>query len=323
MSYFHVENLNVSYCSQGSRLLAVQDCSFSLEEGESLGIVGESGSGKSTLALAVLRLLSANSTEVTGRVVLENRELLSMERKEFDQIRWTELATVFQKSMNSFSPVYKIGRQLKNIYRVHFPKEKDEVIRDKILKVLAACNLDERVYDQYPFQLSGGMLQRVCLAMALMHRPKLLILDEFTTALDVVSQQQIIGELKNLQEKYHLTMIVISHDLSVIAKLCQKTAVMYCGYLVEYGDTSSLLSNPDHPYTKALIGAYPKLDAPKGSIQGIPGTLPDMSRLPKGCVFQDRCKYCQEKCRQELPPVETDQNGKTIRCHFWKEGNRS
>ena len=206
MAYLEIQNLSVTYCQGG--IHAVRDCNLQLNRGETLGIVGESGSGKSTLALALLRMFSPKTAEISGNVMLEGREVLNLPQKEFDKIRWQEMAMVFQKSMNSFSPVHRLGRQLENIWRVHEPKAPRKEIREKLLKLFEICNLKPEVYRMYPFELSGGMLQRVSIVMALMHNPGVLVLDEATTALDVLTQQQIMAELKQLQKRFQFSLQV-------------------------------------------------------------------------------------------------------------------
>lgn len=316
MSYLEIKDLSVTYC-QG-QVAAVRNCNLSLNQGETLGIVGESGSGKSTLALALLRMLPSQTAQVTGAVILDGKEVLNLNNKAFDEIRWQKIAMVFQKSMNSFSPVHRLGRQLENIWRVHEPKMPRTEIREKLLKLFESCNLKPEAYQMYPFELSGGMLQRVSIVMALMHNPGVLILDEATTALDVLTQQQIMAELKQLQKQFRFSLLVISHDLSVISKLCDRVAVMYCGRVLEAGDTTEILSTPRHPYTKALIDSYPRLDSTRGTLRGIPGNLPDMSKIIPGCVFADRCPYCSFDCRQAFPKTEIDGNTR-IACHHWRE----
>ena len=316
MAYLEIQNLSVTYRQGGVH--AVRDCNLQLNRGETLGIVGESGSGKSTLALALLRMFSAKTAEISGNVMLEGREVLNLPCKEFDKIRWQDMAMVFQKSMNSFSPVHRLGRQLENIWRVHEPKAPRKEIREKLLKLFEICNLKPEVYRMYPFELSGGMLQRVSIVMALMHNPGVLILDEATTALDVLTQQQIMAELKQLQKRFQFSLLVISHDLSVISKLCDRVAVMYCGRVLETGSTAEVLHQPRHPYTKALIESYPRLDSTRGTLRGIPGSLPDMSKPISGCVFADRCRYCQTDCRCNAPKTETADD-RAIACCHWRE----
>jgi peptide/nickel transport system ATP-binding protein len=263
-------------------------------------------------------MFSPKTAEISGNVILEGREVLNLPRKEFDKIRWQEMAMVFQKSMNSFSPVHRLGRQLENIWRVHEPKAPRKEIREKLIKLFEICNLKPEVYRMYPFELSGGMLQRVSIVMALMHNPGVLILDEATTALDVLTQQQIMAELKQLQKRFQFSLLVISHDLSVISKLCDRVAVMYCGRVLETGLTAEVLHRPRHPYTKALIESYPRLDSTRGTLRGIPGSLPDMSKPISGCVFAERCRYCQVDCRCNVPKTETADD-RAIACFHWRE----
>lgn len=303
MAYLQIEHLSVRYRQGDKFVYAVRDCCLTVERGDSLGIVGESGSGKSTLAMALLRTLPGRTAEVTGRILLDGRDILALPERGVAAARWVELAMVFQKSMSAFSPVHRIGRQLENVYRVHCPEASRREIRRELLKLFAACGLEEGAYTRYPFELSGGMLQRVSIVMALMHRPGLLILDEATTALDVLTQQQIMAELKAIQQIYQFTLVVISHDLSVISKLCEKTAVMYCGSILETGPTRQVLAEPFHPYTRALTAAYPRLGGAWGTLQGIPGTMPDMSVPAAGCVFAGRCGCCQPGCREAAPEL--------------------
>ena len=316
MSYLEIKDLSVTY-RQG-QIAAVRSCGLSINRGDTLGIVGESGSGKSTLALALLRMLPEKTAQVSGSVMLDGREVLNLPLKEFDALRWQEIAMVFQKSMNAFSPVHRLGHQLENIWRVHEPKASRAEIREKLIKLFEICNLKPEVYRMYPFELSGGMLQRVSIVMALMHNPGVLILDEATTALDVLTQQQIMSELKQLQKRFRFALVVISHDLSVISKLCDRVAVMYCGRVLETGNTADVLLQPRHPYTRALIESYPRLDSTRGTLRGIPGSLPDMGKPIPGCVFADRCRYCREDCRCGVPQTE-EVEGRSIACRHWRE----
>ena len=316
MSYLDIKDLSVTY-RQG-KIAAVRSCNLNINRGETLGIVGESGSGKSTLALALLRMLPENTAQIVGSVFLDGQEISGLSAKEFDKIRWQEISMVFQKSMNSFSPVHRLGRQLENIWLVHEPKVPRKEIREKLIKLFEICNLKPEVYRMYPFELSGGMLQRVSIVMALMHNPGVLILDEATTALDVLTQQQIMAELKQLQKRFRFTLLVISHDLSVISKLCDRVAVMYCGHILEIGNTAEVLLQPRHPYTQALIESYPRMDSTRGSLRGIPGNLPDMGKPIPGCVFADRCRYCRDDCRSGVPETEEAHNRRIACCH-WRE----
>ena len=323
MAYLEIKDLSVAYC-QG-QVAAVRNCNLSLNRGETLGIVGESGSGKSTLALALLRMLSSKTAQVTGAVMLDGQIVSNFDNKAFDRIRWKEIAMVFQKSMNSFSPVHRLGRQLENIWLVHEPDKTRSEIKEKLLDLFVRCNLKPEVYRRYPFELYGGMLQRVSIVMALMHNPGVLILDEATTALDVLTQQQIILELKQLQKQFNFTLLVISHDLSVISKLCDRVAVMYCGQIVEMADAETIFTDGQysHPYTEGLMLSIPRLDTPKDKkLEPIRGSVPNPLYLPAGCKFAPRCKYCTEKCQKEEPELAEVRPGHFVRCFFSEKAVR-
>lgn len=234
---------------------AVRNISFKLNTGDTLGIVGESGSGKSSLAMGMLGLLSKDRAVITGKVLFNNHILSEMTVNELNSVRLIELAIVFQKSMSSFSPVHKIRTHVEDIYRVHYPKATRKEIENRFIYLLESMNLSRKVYDSYPHQLSGGMIQRVSIALSLIHQPKLLIMDEATTGLDVITQVQLMDEIADLSRKMHLTRIIITHDLSVVASYCNKIAVMYEGELLETGLVQNVLNNPKHHYTKALLDA--------------------------------------------------------------------
>lgn len=219
-----VENLNVTYVNKSKRVMAVRNASFSINRGDSLGIVGESGSGKSTLAMAILGLLPAQTTQITGKALfLEDKDLFSISEKEMNEIRWKKLAVVFQKAMNSLSPVHRISEMIEDIYCVHEPRATKDEIRQVTFRLLKLVNLPERVYNLYPHEMSGGMLQRVAIAISLLHQPQLLIFDEATTALDVVTQGQILNEIVQMEKELETTRIMITHDMSVVATSCTKS----------------------------------------------------------------------------------------------------
>lgn len=231
-----VQNMNVTYVNKSKRVMAVRNASFSISKGDSLGLVGESGSGKSTLAIALLGLLPKETTEITGKAIfLEDTDLLSISEKEMNELRWKKLAVVFQKAMNSLSPVHRISTVFEDIYRVHEPHATKEEIHAATVRLLKLVNLPERVYHLYPHEMSGGMLQRVAIAMSLLHSPQLLIFDEATTALDVVTQGQILKEIVQMEKELETTRIMITHDMSVVSSSCNKVAVMYAGEIVEFG----------------------------------------------------------------------------------------
>ena len=292
-----VQNMNVTYVNKSKRVMAVRNASFSISKGDSLGLVGESGSGKSTLAIALLGLLPKETTEITGKAIfLEDTDLLSISEKEMNELRWKKLAVVFQKAMNSLSPVHRISTVFEDIYRVHEPHATKEEIHAATVRLLKLVNLPERVYHLYPHEMSGGMLQRVAIAMSLLHSPQLLIFDEATTALDVVTQGQILKEIVQMEKELETTRIMITHDMSVVSSSCNKVAVMYAGEIVEFGYVKNVMVHPQHPYTKALLKSFPALKGEKRKMESIPGFLPDLSKEIPACVFAPRCAYATERC---------------------------
>lgn len=315
MTLLEIKNLNVTYQTRERAIAAVEDVSLRIEEGKPLGVVGESGSGKSTLATAILRMLPAG-TRVEGEIFLKGRELLTMPEAELQKLRWKEMSVVFQKSMNILSPVHKIERQLADMYRVHDPKMPKKEIRKRLEELLSLVNLPERVLRSYPHELSGGQLQRVSIAASLMHNPPFVILDEATTALDVITQGQILKEIQELRDKLKVTWLLITHDISVVSSCCDQIAVMYAGRLMEYGSVEQVICHPAHPYTMGLLGSFPALYGKKENLRGIPGNMPDLSGKPDGCVFAPRCPYAQEACRSGRMNMTETEPGHLTACPF-------
>lgn len=316
MTLLDIQHLNITYKNKEKEVYAVDDVSFEIESGDSLGIVGESGSGKSTLAMGLLRLLPPKSAAVEGRAYFKDRDLISMPEDDFEQLKWKCISIVFQKSMNTLSPIHKIGSQLEDIYRVHEPHATKEQIRSRVFELFKLVNLSERVYTLYPHELSGGMLQRSSIALSLLHNPELIVLDEATTALDVVTQGQILREIKKLEREINMTRIMITHDMSVVANVCDKIAVMYAGRLVEFGRVRDVIASPGHPYTQGLIASYPLLKAPKEELKSIPGALPDLSERYEGCIFAPRCVKAKDVCRMNRPQTVEFAAGHRVACHF-------
>lgn len=316
MSLLQIKNLNVVYKTKGKEIKAVRDFSLNIDSEDVVGIVGESGSGKSTIAMAILRLLPSNVAEIKGEIIFNGVDLLKISEGELRKIKWKEIGFVFQKSMNSLSPVHKIGFQLGDIYKVHEPKAKDKQVKERISELFKLVNLSDRVYHLYPHELSGGMMQRVSIALSLIHYPKLLILDEATTALDVVTQGQILREIMKLEERLNLTRIMITHDVSVVSSTCNKVAVMYAGYLLEFGYVTDVLSSPKHPYTQELLNSYPSLTGERKDLKGIEGFLPDLSMVDKACIFADRCKKSMDICFIDEPRVVSFPNKWSVACHL-------
>ena len=317
MALLELKNVNVRYIMKDKKVHACQHVSLEIEEQDSIGIVGEYGSGKSTLASAVLRLLPHRITQVDGEILYNGKDLLKLTKDEMDALRWTDLSIVFQKSMSALSPVHKVGAQMEDVYRVHFPNADKNEIKQRVYDLFKVVNLSDRVYELYPHELSGGMMQRVSIALSLLHNPRLLVLDEATTALDVVTQSQILREIMSLEQNLNVTRIMITHDVSVVASTCKKIAVMYAGRLMESGETKDVLVNPQHPYTQGLLKSFPSFKGAKNDLRGIPGSLPDLSQDIPGCVFAPRCPFATEKCRTVEPELKTinEKGNWKVACH--------
>lgn len=256
MTILEVKDLNITYKTHDEDVHAVRNLNFKIEKQDAVGIVGESGSGKSTMAMSILQLLPRNAV-IDGNIIYkEEHDLLKMNRKELNKIRWEEISFVFQKSMSSLSPVHRVGDQLNDIYRVHDKKMSKQKVREHIIYVLKTVNLPERVYDLYPHELSGGMMQRVSIALSLVNNPEVIIFDEATTALDVVVQEQVLDMIMDVEEEFNLTRLMITHDISVVASTCNKVIVMKDGEIKEMGAVEDVLLNPQHPYTKELIESF-------------------------------------------------------------------
>jgi peptide/nickel transport system ATP-binding protein len=313
-----VNELSVAYRTAHKRIYAVNSASFSIQKGDSLGIVGESGSGKSTLAMAILRLLPASIVEISGKIDFLGKDLLALDASAMRELRWNHLAVVFQKAMNSLSPVHRIGEQIEDIYRVHRPNAGRKEIQERVHYLFGLVNLGERVLRLYPHELSGGMLQRISIAISLLHDPSLLILDEATTALDVVTQGQILEEIRRMEKELNLTRIMITHDMSVVASSCSKIAVMYAGEFVEMGAVRDVLPNPRHPYTAGLIASFPSLRGEKSELRSIEGVLPDLSQTYDYCIFAPRCPKAHARCLAEKPAMVSSGPGDWVKCNLYQ-----
>lgn len=326
MPLLEVKNLHTYFKTKKGVVKAVNDVSYSLEPGKTIGIVGESGSGKSVSAMSILQLLDANGYIAGGEVLFEGRDLTKLSLNEMYRIRGNAISVIFQEPMTSLNPVFTVDRQLSEPFIIHQGKTKKEA-HELALKMLADVQIPnpEAVIRQYPHQLSGGMRQRVMIAMALACRPKILIADEPTTALDVTIQAQILRLMNELQEEKGTSIIFITHDLGVINEMADDVAVMYCGQVVEKASARTIFSDckMSHPYTEGLMYSIPRLDS-KDKIEPIPGVVPHPLALPKGCKFAPRCKYCTKKCMEEEPELKDMGNGQLIRCFYpEKEVRRS
>ncbi len=320
MSLLAFENASVTY-DDGRPFYAVRGASFDVQEGCPVGIVGESGSGKSTLMHAALRILNPRVARVSGRILLGGVDILTMDDATLQKTRWKQMAVVFQKSMNALSPVHRVGTFMEDVYRVHEPDATRTQAARRVTELLELVSLPARVRRLYPHELSGGMMQRVSIALSLMHNPRLLILDEATTALDVVTQTQILEEMMALEKKLGLTRVMVTHDMSVVASTCQEVAVLYAGKLVEYGPVATALVSPSHPYTKCMLESFPDLRAPEGAkLLSIPGALPDLHTPPAGCIFAARCPEAMEVCREKEPTTSRLGARHFAACHLIGEG---
>ena len=299
-----IQDERLSFFTPAGEVKALNGVSFTMNQGDVLGIVGESGSGKSVTAYSIMGLTAYPGKLVGGKVWFNGHQIDQMTEKEFRKIRGNEVSIIFQDPMTSLNPVYTIGNQIVEVILLHTNKTKKAAWdRAKELLELVGINEPERRLKQYPHELSGGMRQRVMIAMALACEPKLLIADEPTTALDVTIQAQILELMQDLRKKLGMSIIMITHDLGVVASMCEKIAVMYAGHIVEYGTTDEIFYNPQHEYTKGLINSIPKLNATeKERLVPIEGTPVDLLNPPAGCPFAPRCKSCMKVCLREMPP---------------------
>lgn len=320
MALLSVKDLQVVFRTEDGDVTAVNKLNFDLHEGETLGIVGESGSGKSQTAFAVMGLLAKNG-KVNGSVKFNGRELVGLPEKELNKIRASEISMIFQDPMTSLNPYMKVGAQLTEVLMLHKGMGKAEA-RAEAIRMLEAVKIPEakKRIDMYPHEFSGGMRQRVMIAMALLCRPKLLIADEPTTALDVTVQAQIMALLNDLKRDFGTTIIMITHDLGVVAGICDHVLVMYAGRTMEYGGIEQIFYRPTHPYTIGLLGAVPRLDGEEAELPTIAGNPPNLAALPPGCPFQARCNYVTDICRHNEPPLTQQADGSRRACFWQMEG---
>ena len=294
-----VKNLSMHYDTLDGNVDAVKDISFSVKSGESFGLVGESGCGKTSVAMTLLQLQPDNSVITEGSIKLDGKELIGLSENDLRQVRWNSISIVFQGAMNAWNPVIKIGEQIREAMREHYPENSKQENIDKINELFKMVGLDENISDRFPHELSGGMKQRAVIALALSCNPKIIIADEPTTALDVVIQDQILNEIKKVQDLLGLSLIYISHDIAVIAEMTDKIAVMYAGSIVEIGPTKSVFESPKHSYTKALLDSTPSIRGEKKKLQSLDGEPPSLINEIIGCSFSPRCPSPSSSCKNQ------------------------
>jgi oligopeptide/dipeptide ABC transporter ATP-binding protein len=321
-----IRNLAVEFRTDDGIVHAVDDISYDIFPGETLGIVGESGSGKSVSTMSILGLIPQPPGRiVSGTAMFKGKDLLKMKKRELRRVRGDEVAMIFQDPMTSLNPVLKVGYQLGEAIKTHYPKEKNDVVKERVIGLLRLVGVPnpESRYDNYPHEFSGGMRQRAMIAMSIANSPSLLIADEPTTALDVTIQAQVLEVLKRVQEETHAATILITHDLGIVAELCERVIVMYGGKIVEHGDVHTIFQNPRHPYTIGLMDSLPKLTEDEEWLRPIPGQPPSLINRPPGCAFHPRCFLSQGRlpCREQVPALRSIDGGSDHEsaCHFAEE----
>ena len=315
-SILEVKNLIMNYELKGGGMVsAVEDVTFNLPKGHSLGLVGESGCGKTSVALTLIGLAASNARVLGGEVLLDGENLLDLDEEEMRRRRWNDVSMVFQGAMNSWNPVYTVGDQIREAMDLHWdPKPTAGEAREKTEELFNLVGINPDMIDRYPHEFSGGMKQRAVIAMALSCDPKLIIADEPTTALDVIVQEQILEELRNIQHELGMSIIYISHDIAVIAEITDLMGVMYAGKLVELGTTADIFAKPRHPYAWLLLSSTPSITGPRRVLAPLEGEPPNLLEPPAGCRFHPRCPFATDKCALEEPPLIEVEPGHSIAC---------
>lgn len=313
-----LEDLQTYFYTDDGIVKAVDRVTFEINKGETLGVVGESGCGKSVTSLSIMRLIPNPPGKIAGgRILFEGEDLVTKSDAEMRKIRGNEISMIFQEPMTSLNPVFTVGYQIAEAITLHQKLNKKEAL-DQAIEMLRKVGIpspEKRVHE-YPHQLSGGMRQRVMIAMALSCNPKLLIADEPTTALDVTIQAQILELMKELKDEFNTAIMLITHDLGVVAEVCEKVAVMYAGKVVEYADVQTVFGKPQHPYTWGLLRSIPKLDSDTKRLLVIDGVVPNPLHLPTGCSFHPRCRFAKDQCRENEPEIRELQSGHSVRCWY-------
>ena len=318
MDLLDIRNLRTHYLTPFGAVKAIEDVSFKLRKGVALGLAGESGCGKTTIALSIMRILPYPGKVLEGEILFKGTDILKLDESKLRKVRWKGISTVFQGAMASLNPLFKVGRQIADPIMIHEDVKKEEAYA-RAEELLELVGIDKSRANNYPWELSGGMRQRVMVAMGLACNPEVIIADEPTTALDVIVAHQVMELIKDLREKFDLSMMLITHDISVIAQTCDELAVMYAGKLVELSDVDTMFESPLHPYTDALISAFPSIKGEKRQLKSIVGTPPDLINPPPGCKFNPRCPHAQEICRTAEPELKRIGDNHSVACHFWEE----
>ncbi|MBA7513559.1 Oligopeptide transport ATP-binding protein OppD [subsurface metagenome] len=344
MALLEIKNLKTYYEIRAGTVKAVDDVSLSLQKGEVLGLAGESGCGKTTTCLSIMRMIQTPGRIVEGEILYDraqafmdlegprsrlqrlfrrksereiSKNILDLTEEEMQKFRGHHITMIFQGAMNAMNPVHRVGNQILEVIKIHEPETDEDEAWERVINILETVGIDSSRAMDYPHQLSGGMKQRALIAMALISNPDIVIADEPVTALDVIVQSQVLKATKELQKKFNLSMIMITHDLSVIAEVCETLAIMYAGKVVEYGKLRTLFKEPFHPYTKALIDAFPSVTGPKKALIEIKGSPPDLINPPSGCRFHPRCPQVMEICRID-EPINTQTKDGYVACHLYQ-----
>jgi len=318
MAILEVEGLKTYFRTMRGYVRAVDGVSFRVEKGEAMGLAGESGCGKTTTALSVLKILPSNGVIVDGKIIFDKKDITKYSEDEMrEKIRWKGISLIFQGAMNAMNPVQRVGDQIIEAIQLHESDVERKEADQRARRLLEIVGINPTRVDSYPHEFSGGMRQRAMIAMALASNPDIVIADEPGTALDVIVAAQVLKLLKELKEKLNLAMILITHDLSIIAEICEKTAIMYAGRIAEYGDVVAIFKDPLHPYTQGLIGAFPNIkDKQRIRMQSIPGSPPDLLHPPTGCRFHPRCQYAMDICKKEEPKLIEVGKSHSVACHL-------
>ncbi|MDY7075828.1 MAG: ABC transporter ATP-binding protein [Chloroflexota bacterium] len=296
-----IRDLTMHYTTRKGDVWAVDDVSFDVARGKSLGLVGESGCGKTSIAISLLRLLPENARFLNGHIYLDGTDILALDEKEMLKVRWKGISMVFQAAMNALNPVYRVGDQIVEAIQTHFETVSDAEARERVTELFQLVGLDPVLMDRYPHEFSGGMRQRAVIAMALSCEPDIIVADEPTTALDVIVQDRILKQMRAIQKKLDMGMIYISHDIAVIAEVSDRIGVMYAGSMAELADAVDVFERPLHPYTFALMSAFPSIKGEKRELMTLPGEPPDLLNPPPGCRFHPRCSRATSVCEEKQP----------------------